>query len=195
MRYAGLLALLLACPVAAHAVELRLSPEALERTMRQQLFTGPAGRYYLRGNETSGCYVYIDNPSVQYTPEGRISIHVHAHSKLGESFKGSCVGIGLSTEADVSVLPDAEGETIGFRDARLDHLSEMRELNFLLEPFLSRKLPQSLKVNAAVLLRQLLTKSTESTGYAMTLDRLKIHSMIVDAGELVVDVDASVSVK
>ena len=42
----------------------------------------------------------------------------------------------LNTEGDVSVLPDGEGETIGFRDARVERLSESRELNFFLVPFL-----------------------------------------------------------
>ena len=41
----------------------------------------------------------------------------------------------------------------------MEHLSESRELNFFLVPFLSGKLPQQMKVNAADLLRQLLSKS------------------------------------
>jgi hypothetical protein len=93
------------------------------------------------------------------------------------------------------VLPDGVGETIGFRDARVEHLSASRELNFFLEPFLSSKLPQQMKVNAADLLRQLLSKSMESTGYDMKLDGLKIHSMQVHGPALAVDFDGDVSVK
>jgi hypothetical protein len=92
------------------------------------------------------------------------------------------------------VLPDAEGESIGFRDARIERLSDSKELNFLLVPFLSRKLPQQMKVNAATLMRQLLSRSTETTGYALTLTTLKIHSMIVTGDRLIVDIDAALDV-
>ena len=92
------------------------------------------------------------------------------------------------------MLPDGTGETIGFRDARVERLSESRELNFFLVPFLSSKLPQQMKVNAADLLRQLLSKSMESTGYDMKLDNLKIHSMQVQGPALAVDFDGNVSV-
>jgi len=100
----------------------------------------------------------------------------------------------LNTEADVSVIPDAEGETIGFRDAHIEHISESRELNFLLVPFLSHKLPQQMKVNAADLMRQALSRSVETTGYAFTLSVLKIHSMLVQGEMLVLDADAAMNV-
>ncbi len=93
-------------------------------------------------------------------------------------------------DVDVSVLPDAQGETIGFRDARIDHLSNSKELNFLLVPFLSHQLPQQMKINAADLMRQLLSRSAETTGYAFALTTLKIHSMLVQGSLLVLDVDA-----
>ena len=54
---------------------------------------------------------------------------------------GACLGLPLSVPAEVSLAPDAEGETIGFRDARLDRVSDQKELNFLLSPFLSRQVP------------------------------------------------------
>jgi hypothetical protein len=57
------------------------------------------------------------------------------------------------------VVPEAEGETIGFCDARIEKLSESRELNFVLMPFLSRKVSSSMKVTAAMMLRQLLARN------------------------------------
>ena len=53
---AALLMLALAAAQAG-AVELKVSRDALERTLRQQLFSGPDGRYYLKGNAQSACYV------------------------------------------------------------------------------------------------------------------------------------------
>ena len=124
----------------------------------------------------------------------RVVVHVKTHSKLGTSLRGACIGIGLNTDADVSIIPDAQGEIIGFRDARIEHLSESKELNFLLVPFLSRQLPQQMKVNAADLMRQLLANSAQTTGYDLKLDNLKIHSMQVDGDALAVDLDGTLSV-
>ena len=195
MRYfrALVLATLGCCAVAARAVEIRVSAKALERTLNTQLFNGPDGRFYFRGTATSPCYAYAQDPKVSFKDE-RIVIHVKAHAKLGEKIGGSCLGVGMNTEADVSVIPEAQGESIGFRDPNLDHLSESRELNFLLVPFLSKKLPQQMRINAAELIRQLLVKSAEATGYDVKLDNLKVHSMQVSGDALVVDFDGDLSV-
>jgi hypothetical protein len=175
------------------AIELKFSAQALERTLRTQLFNGENGRYYLKGNPRSGCYAYAEAPSVSFAAD-RIVVHVHTSARLGTSVHGSCIGVGLAPNADVSLVPDAEGESIGFRDARIEHLSTSRELTFILMPFLSRKVPSSLKINAATLIREALSKSAESTGYAIALDNLKIHSMHVENSELVIDVDGDLSV-
>lgn len=181
----------IALPAAARAVELRISAEALERTLATQLFNGPQGRYYIRGDEHSACYVYADQPKVSFVQD-RVVVHVHTHSRLGAGIRGACLGIGLNPEADVSVLPDAQGESLGFRDARVDKLSESKELNFFLIPFLSRKLPQKMTVNVAELIRK--TLSTQATGYQMKLEELRIHSMQVIGDHMVVDFDGALDV-
>ena len=178
----------------ARALDVKVSAQALERTLRAQLFSGPDGRYYIRGNATSACYVYAEEPHVSFKDD-RVMVHVRTHAKLGTALRGACLGVALTTEADVSVFPEAQGESIGFRDARVEKLSESRELNFLLVPFLSHKLPSEMKVNAADLMSKLLSQSVASTGYALTLDSLKLHSMLVDHNALVVDVDAALSVQ
>jgi hypothetical protein len=179
---------------AAHATEVSVSAKALERTLKAQLFNGPNGRYYLRGNATSPCFVYAEDPHVSFVND-RILVHVHTKSKIGTSVHGDCLGVSLATNTDVSFVPEAEEESVGFRDARLEKMSDNRELNFLLEPFLSRDLPQQMKLNAATLIRQLMAKSTETTGYKLTLTRLKLHSMFVEGQVLVVDLDSDISVE
>jgi len=177
----------------ASAVEVKVSAQALERTLRAQLFSGPDGRYYMRGDATSACYVYAESPHVSFKDD-RVVVHVHTKAKLGTALHGACLGISLTTDADVSLIPEAEGESLGFRDARIERLSESKELNFLLEPFLSHKLPSQMKMNAADLMRKVLSQSVTATGYALTLDSLKLHSMLVDHNALVLDVDADMSV-
>jgi hypothetical protein len=167
---------------------------ALERTLRQQLFNGPDGRYYMRGDATTACFVYAEDPHVSFKDD-RVVVHVHTRAKLGTPLHGNCLGVTLTTDADVSFVPDAEGESVGFRDARVERLSESKELNFLLVPFLSRKLPTQMKVNAADLMGKLLNQSVATTGYSLTLDSLKLHSMLIDHNALVVDLDAALSIE
>jgi hypothetical protein len=176
------------------AAELKMTRAALERTLKQQLFSGPEGRYYLTGDARSACAVYAEKPELSFSAD-RVVIQVKIDARLGKSFGGKCLGIRLAPTAEVSVVPDAEGETIGFRDARVEHVSESKELNFLLMPFLSRQIPASMKLNAAEVLRKALDGSTLTTGYKLTLERLKIHSMLIQEDWLTVDVDGDLSVK
>ncbi|ADV82825.1 hypothetical protein [Terriglobus saanensis] len=188
---AGLVLALASVP--ARALELRITAKALERTLQAQLFTNIEGRYYMRGDPNSACFVYADQPHVSFQDD-RVVVHVRTNSRLGTGMFGKCVGLGFNTQADVSFIPDAEGETIGFRDARIERFTGNKELDFLVVPFLSRKLPQQMKVNAADMLRSLLATSLQSTGYAMKLTNLKIHSMQVQKDVLIVDLDGSLDV-
>jgi hypothetical protein len=178
----------------ARAIEVKVSAVALERTLRTQLFNGPEGRYYMRGDATTACSVYAESPHVTFKDE-RVVVHIHTRAKLGTALHGACLGVTLTTDADVSFVPDAEGESVGFRDARIERLSESKELNFLLVPFLSHKLPSQMKVNAADLMGKLLSQSVATTGYSLTLNSLKLHSMLVDHEALVIDVDANMSIE
>jgi hypothetical protein len=176
----------------ACGLEAKVSAQALERTLRTQLFNGPQGRYYMRGDATTACFVYAESPHVSFRDD-RVVVHVHTKSKIGTALHGACIGVTLTTDADVSFIPEAEGVSVGFRDARIEKVSESKELNFLLEPFLSHKLPAEMKVNAADIVGKLLSQSVATTGYTLTLDSLKLHSMQVDHNALVMDVDADVS--
>jgi hypothetical protein len=180
--------------VPAHAIEMKVSRDAIERTLKQQLFGGPDGRYYLKGNAQSACFTYVEDPKLTFAQD-RIVVRVKTHARLGKAVGGTCLGLPLTVPAEVSLAPDAEGEIIGFRDARLDRVSDQKQLNFLLNPFLGHQVPSSMKVNAADLLRKALEGSTANSGYKVTLDRLKIHSIQIDGENLVVDVDGDLSVK
>jgi hypothetical protein len=186
--------LLAAGALPSGAVELRVSREALERTLKQQLFSGPSGRFYLKGSDRTACSVYADDAKVSFDQE-RIVVKVKTRARMGKSMGGACIGISLAPTAEVSVAPYGEGESIGFRDAQLIKVSDQRELNFLLTPFLSRQVPSSMKVDAADLLRKALEGSTASSGYKVSLEKLKVHSMQIEGDMLVVDVDGEIGVK
>lgn len=193
MLFCGLV-LMIAGAVQGHSAELKVSRAALERTLRQQLFSGPDGRYFLKGKAQSSCSVYAQDPMLSFVQD-RIVVRVKTHARLGKGVGGACLGISLAPVAEVSLAPFGEGETIGFRDAQLVKVSDQRELNFLLAPFMSRQVPSSMKVDAAVLLRKALEGSTATSGYKVTLERLKVHSVEIVGDDLVVDVDGDISVR
>ena len=187
----------------AWGVELRVSAPALQRGLERQLFNqaGPDGvknRHYLRGSAEKGCSVYEEEPHLSFRDavapevEARIVVTVKTHAKVG--FGKNCFGISVTAESTVSFIPQADGESIGFRDAKVEKLSENKELNLLLEPFLAKRMPQEMKVNAANLLRTLLVKAPDQTGYTLTLTSLELHSMRVEGDALLVDLDAKVRV-
>jgi hypothetical protein len=179
-------------------VELKVSRDALQRTLRQQLFSGlsggTVGRYYLKGSPRTACHVYADDADLSFVQD-RIVVRIKTHARLGEAVAGACVGLSLAPTAEVSVEPYGEGETIGFRDAQVIKVSDRRELNFVLTPFLSRQIPTSMQVDAAELLRKALEGSTATSGYKVSLDKLKIHSVQIEGDDLVMDVDGALSVK
>lgn len=191
-----LVAVLLLCAAVlpCRAGELTVSREALERTLKQQLFSGSNGRYYLKGNAQSPCAVSAEGPKLTFEQD-RIVVQMKTHARMGRAVGSACVGVALSFPAEVSFEPEAEGETIGFRDAHLDRASENAEVNFVLSPFLRHQVPSSMKVNAAELLRRALAGSTASSGYKVSLDRLKVHSIVIQGDALVVDVDGDLSIR
>ena len=185
--------LLLCRAPACQAGEFKVSSGALERTLKARLFGTPDQRFYLRGDAHSACYLYAEDPHLFFS-EDRILVRVHTSGKYGKQFGGRCVGFPVSMNTVISLAPSVEGETIGVTDARLDRLSDSAELNFVLSPFLSHKLPANIKINAATMLREILTKSTETSGYPLTLERLDIRQVHVTNKVLIVDYDSDMRI-
>jgi hypothetical protein len=175
----------------SRGVELTVSRDALERTLKQELFSGPDGRYYLKGNEHSACFISTEDPQLRFEQD-RIVVRVKTRARLGVG--GACL-LTVTLPAEVSMEPEAEGETIGFKDASLDKVSDRKEINFVLAPFLRGQVPKSMKVNAADLLRAALAGSTASSGYKVSLGRLKILSIQIVGDKLVVEADGDLSVE
>ncbi|MDR3723483.1 MAG: hypothetical protein P4K83_03230 [Terracidiphilus sp.] len=189
----GLL-VMLAGILPARAVELRVSRGSIDRTLRQQLFSGQYGRYYIKGNAQSPCYTYAEQPQIVFA-NGRIAVQLMIHAKVGKTFGSKCFGFTFDLPTVVSVAPDAQGESVGFRDARLDRITDQKELNFILMPFLSHQVPSSMRVNAADLLRKALANSTASSGYQISLDKLAIKNIDVQGDFIVIEADGNISVQ
>ena len=157
-------ACLLFATLPARAVTLRISAAALERALRRQVFTSA-------GADSKPSRHYLrgnpQQPCSVYADEPHIAF-LH--------------------------IPDADGESIGFREARIHNAINNAELNTLLEPFLAHRLPAEMTVNAANLMRTLLVRAPDATGYNLTLLTLNLHSMSVQDQSLLVDLDADIRV-
>jgi hypothetical protein len=99
---------LLAGVAQCRGVELTVSRQALERTLKQQLFSGPDGRYYLKGTPHSACFIATEDPHLSFE-QGRIVVRVKTVARLGTAVGGACLGVSLTLPAEVSLAPDAEG--------------------------------------------------------------------------------------
>src|SRR6516165_10272218 len=93
---------ILGCSVHSRAVEMKVSRQALERTLQQQLFGGPDGRYYVKGDPQSACFTYAEDPQLTFEQD-RIVVKVKTHSRLGTRLRGSCLGLSISVPAAVSL--------------------------------------------------------------------------------------------
>jgi hypothetical protein len=78
---AALLAAASASP--ARGVELKVSRDALERTLKAQLFNGPSGCYYLKGSSQTSCAIYAEDPRVTFLQD-RILVRVKTHTRALE---------------------------------------------------------------------------------------------------------------
>ena len=186
--------LLFCCVPACHAGEFKVSSGALERTLKARLFNTPDQRYYLRGDAHSACSLYAEAPHLSFSAD-RILVRVHAGGWYGKVIAGRCIGFPVSMNTVISLAPRAEGETIGVTDAKLDRLSDSSELNFILTPFLSRKVPANVTINAATMLREIMTRSTEASGFPLTLERLEIRQVHVTDKFLIVDYDSDMRIE
>ena len=83
----------------SRGVELTVSRDALERTLKQQLYSGPDGRYYLKGNAHTACFISTEDPELRFEQD-RIVVRVKTRARLGVG--GACLGMTVTLPAEVS---------------------------------------------------------------------------------------------
>lgn len=194
LRKFVLVLLLVVLSSAAQAGQFKVSSSALERTLKARLFSTPDGRYYLRGDAASPCNVYVEHPQLSLSGD-RILVRVHTAGTYGKKVGGHCVGFPVSMNTTISLAPMVKGETLGVEDARIDKLSNSAEVNFILSPFLNKKLPNNIQINAATMLRDTLTRSTEASGFPVTLERLELRSVHATDRYVLVEFDSDMRVE
>lgn len=183
-----------AMPSRVQAMQLTVGSAPLQRALQKQLFSAPDGRYYLRGTRTSACSLYAQNPQLHFTGD-RIYLDLHLSGQLGSSFAGRCLGFGWVGDAEVSMLPQGQGSTIGFTDVRVERLTSDRTLDELLQPLLARAVPRSMKVDAAQLVGRMLQTASTRAGAVIALQQLQIEQLQVQKNALQLTLDGAVSIE
>jgi hypothetical protein len=87
------------------------------------------------------------------------------------------------------MLPVGDGAWINFTDVRVEKLNGSNQFSFLFNPFVRRTVPQSLRINAADLLAKLVSRSKETTGYAMSVSGVRVQSVVVTDSAAVLTLD------
>lgn len=191
MRFLLVFSLLFAA-LQAQALELRVGPQALQRALSRQMLAAPDGRYYLHGHRGGGCSLYATDAHIHFAAN-RIVLDLHLAGKLGSNFAGGCLGVNWNGDAEVSMLPQAQGATLGFTDVRVERLTGNGSLDRLLSPLLTSRVPAGFKVNAMTLIGKMLHTASERSQTTFTLDSLSITSMQVVNNALLLTLDGSVS--
>jgi hypothetical protein len=184
--------MLLSGAVPAQAVQLRVGPESLQHALTHQLQQAPDGRYYLHGRRTGGCALYATDVHVHFA-QNRIVLDLHLAGKIGADFAGACLGVHWDGDAEVSMLPQAEGAKLGFTDVRVEKLTGGGDIGGLLAPLLESRVPRNFSIDAASLVGRMLHSASVRTQTPLSLDTITITSMQVVNNALLLTIDGAIS--
>src|SRR5262245_15884890 len=100
----GVLTVVVLSGLPARGAEVVLERTAVDRLVRQSLFTDQ-GRYYLQRGQ---CYAYLHDPVVSLAG-GRVVLNANLTSYLGVMVGTQCVGVPLSSKVVLSGKPVQQG--------------------------------------------------------------------------------------
>ncbi len=191
-RLLPLLPLLLSGFLSARAVELRVGPQSLQHALTHQLQQAPDGRYYLHGRRSGGCALYVTDVQVRYA-QSRIVLDLHLAGKIGADFAGGCLGVHWAGDAEVSMLPQAQGAKLGFTDVRVEKLNGNGDLGGLLAPLLESRVPRNFSIDAASLVGRMLHSASVRSQTPLSLENVNITSMQVVNNALLLNIDGAIT--
>jgi len=166
---------------AAHAAEIVLERTAVDRLVRQQLFTDQ-GRYYL---QKGACYAYLDEPAVSLTG-GRVVLNANLTSFLGVMVGAQCVGVPLKSNVTVSGKPAQQGGVVRLADLRIDNITD-QATRALVQSVVMQRFPQAVEIDVAAAVRSMLKQP--NVQYTGDLERLDISSVTAEGEKLGVTFD------
>jgi hypothetical protein len=165
----------------AAAADIVLERTAVERLVRQSLFTDQ-GRYYL---QRGACYAYLDDPAVTLAG-GRVILNASFSSFLGVMVGPQCVGVPLASKVTLSGRPAHQGGVVRLADLRIDRIADA-STRALVQSGLMPKLPHAVEIDVAAALRSMLRRP--DIPYESDLERLDITALSAEGDRLGVTFD------
>lgn len=183
----GALLVTLVCCQPARGAEIVLERTAVDRLVRQSLFTDQ-GRYYL---QKGACYAYLDNPAVSLTG-GRVVLDANLTSFMGVMVGAQCVGVPLNSKVTVSGKPAQNGGVVRLADLRIDNIADQATRSVVQSVLLAR-FPQAVEIDVAAAVRSMLKQP--NVPYTSELERLDISSVTAEGDRLGVTFDFKLTAK
>jgi hypothetical protein len=177
----GLLVVALAIGLPAQGAEIVLERTAVDRLVRQSMFTDQ-GRYYL---QKGACYAFLDDPMVSLTG-GRVVLNARLTSYMGVMVGTQCVGVPLNSRVTVSGKPAQDGGVVRLADLRIDNIADQSTRAVVQSGILPR-FPQAVEIDVAAALRAMLKQP--NIPYSSELERLDITALSAEGDRLGVTFD------
>lgn len=180
---------------AAHATEIQLSYQVLERLIAQQAFTDE-GRRYVRGNKTEKCsFAYLENPKIS-PANGKIAINAKFTGKSAMNMFGRCVGIGDAFQLTVYGVPFYNKGRVGFKDIAVQTDRDsyyIRKVKEALLQSLGKSFDDNLLDDAKKLLEE--SPNTGPGAIKRELMRFDVSNIVPANNALILTVDFTLAVK
>jgi hypothetical protein len=183
----GVLAVAFLSGFPARGAEIVLERTAVDRLVRQSLFTDQ-GRYYLQRGQ---CYAYLHDPVVSLAG-GRVVLNANLTSYLGVMVGTQCVGVPLSSKVVLSGKPVQQGGIVRLADLSIDNISD-QATRALVQQVVLPRFPQAVEIDVAAALRSMLKQP--NIPYTSDLERLDISNISAEGDRLGVTFDFKLNAK
>lgn len=180
--------LLFLLPLLAQAIELEIRFPLLEQQLANQLFTQD-GKRYVKGDPKSHCnFAYLAKPRFAGR-DGKLVIRATFTGRSSLDVFGKCVGFGDSFEFEVLSGLETKDGTLLLVDPRVRILSKDSFYSRQVAKALQTSIRDAVKYPIREELRKLLAAASSSSAYKISLKKLEIRSLSIQADALVVDLD------
>jgi len=178
----------LSVPAAAQSV-LSVGPRGVQTLVTQQLFDR-GGRWYLF--DEGGCFTYLESPRTLLV-RGRLVLHAHLSSRLGQQMGSGCVGTDFASNVTLSGRLHGSGHLLILDDIRIDRIddeSTRDALNLALQVD-PQILPHATNIDVSEFVRQ---QVVAVGGSSTRLDGFRILNITTRADAVVIEFNLSLSV-
>jgi hypothetical protein len=184
----SLLAALLAACASAHASEIAIGSNTIQKLVAEQLFARQ-GRWYLL--DDGPCYAYLENPKIRLEG-GRLVLDAHVSSRVGQRIGNYCAGSGFSSQVALSGRLVGQASTLTLSDIQIDHVEDgaTRAVLDLIQNMAPQAMPRAFSVDVLASIRGTPINLAE---YSISVQQFRIASVTTRPTAAVVVFDLALS--